>query len=144
MKTATPKPCFLDEDIPIYNNDGTLKTGTYQKTDENGNVTGEYMTFYRNVRTQAAIAVVSSDLEHKGEVIAVGGGWAKRRVDRGTNRAMLPHQTGSSMKPIAAYCLGIDEGWINFSSPAGGRTAVFQGEQKDAGRRPCAGARPAA
>ena len=116
-ENGNAKAVFLDEDIPIYNNDGTLKTGTYQKTDENGNVTGEYMTFYRNVRTQAAIAVVSSDLEHKGEVIAVGGGLGEKTVDRGTNRAMQPHQTGSSMKPIAAYCLGIDEGWINFSSP---------------------------
>lgn len=116
-ENGNAKAVFLDEDIPIYNNDGTLKTGTYQKTDENGNVTGEYMTFYRNVRTQAAIAVVSSDLEHKGEVIAVGGGLGEKTVDRGTNRAMLPHQTGSSMKSIAAYCLGIDEGWINFSSP---------------------------
>ena len=116
-ENGNAKAVFLDEDIPIYNNDGTLKTGTYQKTDENGNVTGEYMTFYRNVRTQAAIAVVSSDLEHKGEVIAVGGGLGEKTVDRGTNRAMLPDQTGSSMKPIAAYCLGIDEGWINFSSP---------------------------
>ena len=116
-ENGNAKAVFLDEDIPIYNNDGTLKTGTYQTTDENGNVTGEYMTFYRNVRTQAAIAVVSSDLEHKGEVIAVGGGLGEKTVDRGTNRAMLPHQTGSSMKPIAAYCLGIDEGWINFSSP---------------------------
>ena len=116
-ENGNARAVFLDEDIPIYNNDGTLKTGTYQKTDENGNVTGEYMTFYRNVRTQAAIAVVSSDLEHKGEVIAVGGGLGEKTVDRGTNRAMLPHQTGSSMKPIAAYCLGIDEGWINFSSP---------------------------
>ena len=116
-ENGNAKAVFLDEDIPIYNNDGTLKTSTYQKTDENGNVTGEYMTFYRNVRTQAAIAVVSSDLEHKGEVIAVGGGLGEKTVDRGTNRAMLPHQTGSSMKPIAAYCLGIDEGWINFSSP---------------------------
>ena len=116
-ENGNAKAVFLDEDIPIYNNDGTLKTGTYQTTDENGNVTGEYMTFYRNVRTQAAIAVVSSDLEHKGEVIAVGGGLGEKTVDRGTNRAMLPDQTGSSMKPIAAYCLGIDEGWINFSSP---------------------------
>ena len=116
-ENGNARAVFLDEDIPIYNNDGTLKTGTYQKTDENGNVTGEYMTFYRNVRTQAAIAVVSSDLEHKGEVIAVGGGLGEKTVDRGINRAMEPHQTGSSMKPIAAYCLGIDEGWINFSSP---------------------------
>ena len=116
-ENGNARAVFLDEDIPIYNNDGTLKTGTCQKPDENGNVTGEYMTFYRNVRTQAAIAVVSSDLEHKGEVIAVGGGLGEKTVDRGTNRAMLPHQTGSSMKPIAAYCLGIDEGWINFSSP---------------------------
>ena len=108
---------FRSDDTPIYNDDGTFKTGTYETTDENGNVTGEYLTFYRNVRTQAAIAVVSSELDKKGEVIAVGGGLGAKTVDRGLNRAMEPHQTGSTMKPIAAYCLGIDEKWINYSSP---------------------------
>ena len=108
---------FRSDDTPIYNDDGTFKTGTYETTDENGNVTGEYLTFYRNVRTQAAIAVVSSELDKKGEVIAVGGGLGAKTVDRGVNRAMEPHQTGSTMKPIAAYCLGIDEKWINYSSP---------------------------
>ena len=143
-ENGNAKAVFLDEDIPIYNNDGTLKTGTYQKTDENGNVTGEYMTFYRNVRTQAAIAVVSSDLEHKGEVIAVGGGLGEKTVDRGTNRAMLPHQTGSSMKPIAAYCLGIDEGWINFSSPLEDGPLYSKESKKMLDEDRCAGARPAA
>lgn len=108
---------FQLDDTPIYNDDGTFKTGTYETTDENGNVTGEYLTFYRNVRTQAAIAVVSSELDKKGEVIAVGGGLGAKTVDRGLNRAMEPHQTGSTMKPIAAYCLGIDEKWIDYSSP---------------------------
>ena len=108
---------FQLDDTPIYNDDGTFKTGTYETTDENGNVTGEYLTFYRNVRTQAAIAVVSSELDKKGEVIAVGGGLGAKTVDRGVNRAMEPHQTGSTMKPIAAYCLGIDEKWIDYSSP---------------------------
>ena len=108
---------FRSDDTPIYNDDGTFKTGTYETTDENGNVTGEYLTFYRNVRTQAAIAVVSSELDKKGEVIAVGGGLGAKTVDRGLNRAMEPHQTGSTMKPIAAYCLGIDEKWIDYSSP---------------------------
>ena len=108
---------FRSDDTPIYNDDGTFKTGTYETTDENGNVTGEYLTFYRNVRTQAAIAVVSSELDKKGEVIAVGGGLGAKTVDRGVNRAMEPHQTGSTMKPIAAYCLGIDEKWIDYSSP---------------------------
>ena len=144
MKTATPKPCSLTRTSPIYNNDGTLKTGTYQKTDENGNVTGEYMTFYRNVRTQAAIAVVSSDLEHKGEVIAVGGGLGEKTVDR-------RHQPRDAAAPDRFFDEA-DRGLLprhrrrldQLLLPAGGRTAVFQGEQKDAGRRPRAGARPAA
>ena len=107
---------MLAEDQAVYNDDGTLKTGTYKETDENGN-TGEYLTFYRNARTQAAMAVVSSELDHKGEVIAVGGGLGEKTVDNGLNRATTAHQTGSTMKPIAAYCLGIDEGWITYSTP---------------------------
>ena len=34
-----------------------------------------------------------------------------------SNRATLPHQTGSTMKPIAAYCLAVDSKIINYSSP---------------------------
>ena len=40
----------------------------------------------------------------------------EKTVDRGTNRALDPHQTGSTMKPIAAYCLGIDDKLINYST----------------------------
>lgn len=109
---------FAEDDVPVYTDKSnqTFKTGTYKTKDENGNVTGEYLTFYEEVRTQAAIAVTSTEEGHKGEVVAVGGGLGEKTVDRGTNRALEPHQTGSTMKPIAAYCLALDDHLINYST----------------------------
>lgn len=114
----TKSSIFAEDDIPIYtdNTNQSFKTGTYKEKDENGNVLGEYLTFYKNVRTQAAIAVLSTEEGHKGEVVALGGGLGEKTVDRGVNRALNPHQTGSTMKPIAAYCLALDDHLINYST----------------------------
>lgn len=38
-------------------------------------------------------------------------------IAEGYNRATAPHQTGSTMKPLTAYALGIEYGLINYSSP---------------------------
>ena len=115
MKTTdeTVSTIFAEDDIPVYTDktNQTFKTGTYK--DDNGN---QFLTFYEEVRTQAAIAVTSTEEGHKGEVIAVGGGLGEKTVDRGTNRALEPHQTGSTMKPIAAYCLALDDHLINYST----------------------------
>lgn len=92
-----------DTDIPVYNDDGSLKTGT----DSSGNT-----VYYRNVRTQAAMTTMNYD----GEVLAMVGGVGEKTVDLGTNRAVEPHQTGSTMKPIAAYSLALEYGAINYSS----------------------------
>lgn len=104
---------FAQDDVPVYTDktNQTFKTGTYKAEDGN-----EYLTFYEEVRTQAAIAVTSTEAGHKGEVIAVGGGLGEKTVDRGINRAVVPHQTGSTMKPIAAYCLALDDHLINYST----------------------------
>lgn len=95
---------FQTGDIPVYNSDGSLKTGV----DE----TGEYICFYKEVRTQAACAV----LDYNGNIIAIGGGLGEKTVDRALNRATVYHQTGSTMKPIAAYCMALDNNIITYST----------------------------
>ncbi len=109
----TASSIFSTDDIPVYTDstNTTFKTGSY--TGDDGN---EYVLFYEEVRTQAAAAVVSSEEGSKGEVVAIVGGLGEKTVDRGTNRALDAHQTGSTMKPIAAYCLGIDDKLINYST----------------------------
>lgn len=95
---------LLDEDIPVYEQDGvTLKT----KTDADGKV-----TYYRKVRSQAALAV----LDYDGAVKAIVGGIGEKTQDLSLNRATVPHQTGSTMKPIAAYCLALDYRLITYST----------------------------
>ncbi|MDL2215772.1 penicillin-binding protein [Ruminococcaceae bacterium OttesenSCG-928-N02] len=66
-------------------------------------------------REEGAQAAMIS-LTYDGGVAAVAGGIGPKEVDRGLNRAYVPRQTGSSMKPIAAYVLGIEYEYITMSS----------------------------
>lgn len=97
---------FRSDDTPVYTDEAktTLKTGK----DE----TGEYICFYRRTRTQASCAM----LDYNGNIIAIGGGLGEKKVDLGTNRATIYHQTGSTMKPIASYCLALDYKLITYST----------------------------
>ena len=101
------------DDIPVYTDEAqtTLKMGT--STDDNyPNDDTEYLCVYETVRTQAAIAT----LDYDGNILGIGGGVGEKKYDLGTNRATVPHQTGSTMKPIGAYCLALDYKLINYSS----------------------------
>lgn len=95
---------FAAGDTPARNADGTLRTGQGD---------GGTVEFYRALRTQAAAVT----LDYAGHVLALVGGVGPKTVDLAYNRATAPHQTGSTMKPLAAYALGIEYGLINFSSP---------------------------
>ena len=95
---------FAAGDTPARNADGTLRTGQGD---------GGTVEFYRALRTQAAAVT----LDYDGHVLALVGGVGPKTVDLAYNRATAPHQTGSTMKPLAAYALGIEYGLINFSSP---------------------------
>src|SRR5699024_12490511 len=55
-----PVSSLSEDDVPVYNADGTLKTTTA----EDGTV-----TYYRNVRTQAAMVT----LDYDGNVVAMVG-----------------------------------------------------------------------
>lgn len=93
-----------DDDIPVLNEDGTQKT----KVAEDGTV-----TYYRRVRTQAAMVT----LDYDGNVLAMVGGLGEKTKDLSLNRAYdVTRQTGSSIKPIGAYALGIEYGLVNWSS----------------------------
>ena len=101
--TADGLAVYGVEDIPIYEDEEktTLKTGT--STDPNyPNDDTVYLCVYERVRTQAAITTMNYD----GEILGIGGGVGAKEYDLGTNRATIPHQTGSTMKPIGAYCSG--------------------------------------
>ena len=62
-----------EDDIPVYNDDGTLKTTTA----EDGTA-----TYYRNVRTQAAMVM----LDYDGNVVAMVGGLGEKTRDLTLNR----------------------------------------------------------
>ena len=102
------------EDIPVYEDEEktTLKMGTSTDPDYPNDDT-VYLCVYERVRTQAAIATMNYD----GEILGIGGGVGEKTVDLGTNRATIPHQTGSTMKPIGAYCLALDYKLITYSTP---------------------------
>ena len=104
---------YGQEAIPVYADEEgtTLKMGTSTDPDY-PNDTTVYLCVYEKVRTQAAMAIV----DYSGNILGIGGGIGEKKYDLGFNRATSPHQTGSTMKPIGAYCLALDYGLINYSS----------------------------
>ena len=84
-----------DDDVQVMNADGTPKT----RTGDDGTV-----YYYRNVRTQAAMVT----LDYDGNVLAMVGGLGEKTKSLSLNRAYsVTRQTGSTIKPIGAYALGV-------------------------------------
>ncbi len=89
-----------------------------QETDAEGNVISE-----TEILPQSAAAVINYD----GELVGVIGGIGEKTESLSLNRAVgtvdengevvgTVRQVGSTMKPIAAYALGIDTGLITYST----------------------------
>lgn len=93
-----------EDDQQVFNEDGTPKT----RTAEDGTV-----YYYRNIRTQAAMVT----LDYDGNVLAMVGGLGEKTKSLSLNRAYdVTRQTGSVIKPIGAYALGIEYGLVNWST----------------------------
>ena len=93
-----------DDDVQVMNADGTPKT----RVAEDGTV-----YYYRNVRTQAAMVT----LDYDGNVVAIVGGLGEKTKSLSLNRAYsVERQTGSTIKPIGAYALGVEYGLVNWST----------------------------
>lgn len=93
-----------EDDQQVFNEDRTPKT----RTAEDGTV-----YYYRNVRTQAAMVT----LDYDGNVLAMVGGLGEKTKSLSLNRAYdVTRQTGSVIKPIGAYALGIEYGLVNWST----------------------------
>ncbi len=91
-------------DVQVFNADGTPKT----RTASDGTV-----YYYRNVRTQAAMVTMDYD----GNVLALVGGLGEKTTSLSLNRAYgVTRQTGSTIKPIGAYALGVEYGLVNWST----------------------------
>ena len=111
-----PKQDPDDIENLVMNEDGTYKT----ETDEKGNT-----VHFQKVRIQGSAVV----MDYKGQVLALAGGIGRKTKDLQLNRALIEtRQTGSTMKPLAAYALGVDSGLINYSTsfpnlPTGMRVA---------------------
>ncbi len=101
----------------------TMTENTYTTTDENGNEVEVTQT------PQAAMI----SLDYEGRIVAVVGGVGEKEENRVLNRAVdSVRQTGSTMKPIGAYALAIDYGYLNYSSPIFD-APVFQVEDEETG-----------
>ncbi|MDO4566074.1 MAG: transglycosylase domain-containing protein [Oscillospiraceae bacterium] len=61
---------------------------------------------------QAAMVLMN----FKGEVLGVSGGIRGKEVSRGSNYALLPRNTGSSIKPIASYGPALEVDAITYST----------------------------
>ena len=56
-------------------------------------------------------------LDYDGNVLAIAGGLGEKTKSLSLNRAYnVERQTGSTIKPIGAYALGIEYGLVNWST----------------------------
>ena len=97
---------FYPRPIQVEDADGVFQDGETPVLDENGNqVYSSNNLPLKTITTNGAMIT----LDHSnGQVKAVVGGLGEKKADRISNRALQPHQSGSTMKPIGAYSLGIE------------------------------------
>lgn len=73
--------------------------------DEEGNL---LLDAHGNVQPQAAMVVMDY---RSGEILALMGGRMVNGGRQNLNRALVPRQPGSAIKPLAVYTPAIDKGW---------------------------------
>lgn len=104
---------FMDLPIEVEDADGNLQEGETWALDANGapklSQNGKPI---KVIKTNAAMVTIDNDT---GKVLAIAGGLREKKADRVLNRAMTQHQTGSTMKPLAAYALGIEYRLTHYS-----------------------------
>lgn len=55
-------------------------------------------------------------MDYSGRIVGIAGGVGKKTENRGLNRATSFRQPGSSIKPLSVYSVGVNEGYITYSS----------------------------
>ncbi len=119
VQTAMEQEMLNNKENQVF----PVKESTYTTEDENGNEIEITQT------PQAAMI----SLDYEGRIVAVVGGLGEKEGDRILNRAVdSVRQTGSTMKPIGAYALALDYGYINYSTPIFD-SAVFQIQDDETG-----------
>ncbi|MEG2083916.1 MAG: transglycosylase domain-containing protein, partial [Oscillospiraceae bacterium] len=98
---------FVQETMDDVADNGKMWPGLEYVTDKE---TGEKVL--ADDQIQAAMVV----MKFNGEVQGVSGGIRGKKVSRGSNYALLPRNTGSSIKPIASYAPAIEINAITYSS----------------------------
>ena len=104
---------FAELPIEVEDADGVLQDGEEWALDENG--AQKYASNgkpLKVIKTNAAMVTVDNAT---GKVLAIVGGLREKTADRVLNRALTQHQTGSTMKPLAAYALGIEYRLTHYS-----------------------------
>jgi len=63
-------------------------------------------------RVQSAMTI----MDYNGHIVGVVGGTGEKTVNRGLNRALVPRQPGSTMKPLGVYALAIENDIVDYTS----------------------------
>ena len=114
--TVNTKVQSAMENLMLNTDDAYFPAGWHEEevtsiSDDTGDDGTVY--YYRNVRTQAAMVT----LDYDGNVIAIVGGLGEKNKSLSLNRAYsVTRQTGSTIKPIGAYALGVEYGLVNWST----------------------------
>ncbi len=101
---------FYNGGYKIY---ATMNPDIQSKIDKYYSNTSNFSKNSKGVSAQSSITV----MDYKGNVVGISGGVGKKSGNRSLNRATSsPRQPGSSIKPITAYSLALDQNIITYSS----------------------------
>jgi len=93
------------DELPLLDEDGE------EVLDEDGKPVTKRLK-PEDQQPQSAIVV----MDYEGNLKGIAGGIREKTHSRGLNRAIEPRQTGSAMKPLGAYCLGIEFNYFTYST----------------------------
>ena len=89
------------------------ESGTFSQYAKEAKIKDKQTGEEKIVTPQAAMV----SIDYEGRIVGVVGGLGEKTSNRSLNRAVeSARPVGSTMKPIGAYALGIDYGYINYST----------------------------
>jgi penicillin-binding protein 1A len=76
--------------------------------------------FYETARTEDGerenVQSAMTIMDYSGHIVGVVGGTGEKTVNRGLNRADVPRQPGSTMKPLGVYAQAIEKDLVDYTS----------------------------
>lgn len=80
------------------------------------NDSSNFARCYSSKEPDALVQSAMTVMDYEGHIVGTVGGRGEKTANRGLNRALVPRQPGSTMKPIAVYAPSLEANLITYGS----------------------------